>query len=84
MRFVLILIVSGLLLACQSEKQPPQKPNIIFISVDDLRPDIGAYGNPHIKTPNIDAFANEALLLENMGKTQKWEKALNVLVDTRD
>ena len=35
-----------------------KKPfNILFIAVDDLRPDIGAYGNKLVKTPNIDRLA---------------------------
>jgi hypothetical protein len=34
-----------------------ERPNILFISVDDLRPQLGCYGNPHMKTPNIDALA---------------------------
>ena len=34
-----------------------QKPNILFVSVDDLRPEIGCYGNAEIKTPSFDAFA---------------------------
>lgn len=34
-----------------------QRPNVLFIMSDDLRPDLGCYGNPHVKTPNLDAFA---------------------------
>ena len=34
-----------------------QRPNILFVSVDDLRPEIGCYGNEEIKTPCFDAFA---------------------------
>jgi len=31
------------------------RPNILFLFADDQRPDtVGAYGNPHIRTPNID------------------------------
>jgi len=37
------------------------KPNILFIAIDDLRPLIGAYGEPEPKTPNLDAFANDAV-----------------------
>ncbi|KAA3613794.1 MAG: DUF4976 domain-containing protein [Calditrichaeota bacterium] len=34
-----------------------KRPNILFISIDDLRPDLGCYGNTEIQTPNIDKFA---------------------------
>ncbi|MDF1746508.1 MAG: sulfatase-like hydrolase/transferase, partial [Gimesia sp.] len=33
------------------------KPNILFIAVDDLRPELGCYGVKEIRTPNIDALA---------------------------
>jgi len=33
------------------------KYNVLFIAVDDLRPTLGCYGVPVIKTPNIDAIA---------------------------
>ena len=31
----------------------------MFIAVDDLRPELGIYGNPIVKTPNIDRLAKE-------------------------
>jgi arylsulfatase A-like enzyme len=36
-----------------------QKPryNVLFIISDDLRPELGSYGNPIIRTPNIDGLA---------------------------
>jgi arylsulfatase A-like enzyme len=41
-----------------AETSPP--PNIIFLFADDQRADtIGAHGNPHIQTPNLDRLAAE-------------------------
>ncbi len=35
-------------------------PNVLFITVDDLRPALGCYGDPLAKTPHIDRFAATA------------------------
>lgn len=37
-----------------------ERPNVLFIAFDDLRPLIGAYGEPEPLTPNIDALADQA------------------------
>ena len=36
---------------------PPQRPNVLHIIVDDLRPALGSYGDPVAKTPAIDRLA---------------------------
>ena len=42
------------------------QPNILLIYVDDLGyGDLGSYGHPVLKTPNIDALANDGLRLTN-------------------
>ena len=46
------LVVS---LTCAFEK----KPNILFIAIDDLRPELGCYGSPIAKSPNLDKLARE-------------------------
>jgi arylsulfatase A-like enzyme len=38
-----------------------EKPNLLFIAVDDLRPELGCYGESWMKTPNIDRFAASGL-----------------------
>jgi arylsulfatase A-like enzyme len=40
------------------------KPNILFIAVDDLRPELGCYGKDYIKSPNIDALANKGMVFD--------------------
>ncbi|RMF40003.1 MAG: DUF4976 domain-containing protein [Planctomycetota bacterium] len=39
--------------------------NIVLFVADDLGCDLGCYGNPVIRTPNIDAFASQAVLFRN-------------------
>lgn len=38
-----------------------KKPNVLFISVDDLRPNIGCYGDKLAVTPNIDGLASRGM-----------------------
>lgn len=53
------LVLAGALLAplavLQAADQP--RPNVLFIAVDDLRPELGCYGNQVIQTPNLDRLA---------------------------
>lgn len=37
--------------------QQAKKPNVLFIFVDDLRPDLGCYGNTTVKSPHLDSLA---------------------------
>jgi arylsulfatase A-like enzyme len=59
------LLVSALLvvqtpIATVGQKKPSKKYNVLFLIADDLRPETGSYGNPLIKTPNIDRIAKGA------------------------
>ncbi len=38
-----------------------EKPNMLFIAVDDLREDLGCYGNKQVVSPNIDALAKKGV-----------------------
>ena len=41
---------------------PAQRPNIVMVMTDDQGyADLGVHGNPILRTPNIDAFAHEAI-----------------------
>jgi arylsulfatase A-like enzyme/Tfp pilus assembly protein PilF len=42
-----------------------EKPNVILITLDTTRADhLGCYGNPNIRTPNLDALARRGVLFE--------------------
>ncbi len=60
------LLTISLLAACgptlHAADSPPARPNILFIAVDDLRPELGCYGKDHIKSPNIDRIAKAGMV----------------------
>ncbi|GMI33453.1 hypothetical protein TeGR_g4650, partial [Tetraparma gracilis] len=44
---------------------PPGAKNVLFIVVDDLRPELsGGYDHSTVQTPNLDAFAKSSLVFE--------------------
>ncbi|MFK7949808.1 MAG: sulfatase [Saprospiraceae bacterium] len=65
-------IIITILIACSatkptSEQTKPnaKKQNVLFIAIDDLKPLLNCYGNPHIKTPNIDRLAKMGTVFQN-------------------
>lgn len=38
------------------------RPNVLFIAIDDLRPELGAYGSEIAISPNLDKLASQGLL----------------------
>ena len=46
------------------EATKANRPNILFIAIDDLRPELGCYGASHIHSPNIDALAASGRLFQ--------------------
>jgi iduronate 2-sulfatase len=59
---VFLIAISTALIEQKGDKK--EFPNILFIAVDDLRPEINAYGAKHMKTPNIDRLAGEGVMFE--------------------
>jgi arylsulfatase A-like enzyme len=52
-----------LLLAVAALADQP-RPNVLFIAVDDLRPELGCYEKEHILSPNIDRLAEKGIVFE--------------------
>jgi iduronate 2-sulfatase len=60
-RFLFLLLLA--LVTLQLAAAEP-KLNVLFIGVDDLRPELGCYGAKHMHSPNIDRLAARGLLFE--------------------
>ena len=56
------LVFSALLFAANG--WAAERPNVLFIAIDDLRPELGCYGAQHIVSPNIDRLAKRGVLFE--------------------
>jgi len=65
--FVMVVALLGVFPAvppAASQATAVRKPNVLLILVDDLKPALGAYGDPIAKSPNIDRLARRGLLFE--------------------
>ena len=61
-----VLLVLSLVSCEQTENKKKGPPlNVLMICVDDLRPELGSYGNKIIKSPNIDKLASQGALFTN-------------------
>ena len=59
-----VLIFIGSL--CSSLAAEKTRPNIVFFIADDIsQEDVGCYGHPSLKTPNIDALAAKGMRFDN-------------------
>lgn len=60
-----VLFISSSYKTVRKIKSKPQNYNVLFIFVDDLRPDLGCYGNKIIHTPNMDRLAAQGTVFKN-------------------
>ena len=58
-------ILVALVIHCFADYAVAERKNVLFIAVDDLRPELACYGKSHIHSPNIDALASSAVLFEH-------------------
>ncbi len=55
----LLLILSSCSLLCAADR-----PNVLFIASDDMRPQLGCYGISYMHSPNIDRLAARGVVFE--------------------
>ncbi len=70
-----VAVLSGLLQGCgpEEEKRTPDwenlsfgfKPNILWLSCEDISPALSMYGDSTVPTPNLDRLAREGIVFEN-------------------
>jgi iduronate 2-sulfatase len=56
------LLIAGML--SHAAELVAQKPNVLLICVDDLKPVLGCYGDKKVQTQNIDRLARRSVLFE--------------------
>ena len=60
---LLLICLLALSYQAKGQEQPdaPGNYNVLFIAIDDLRPELHCYGESHIQSPNIDRLAAQGL-----------------------
>lgn len=70
-KYYFAILLCFIILACSPNTGSGNKgsensnPNILFIAIDDLRPELGCYGNEYIKSPNLDKLAETGAVFTN-------------------
>ena len=60
MKFLLAILIA----LSSASLAETNKYNVLFIAIDDLRPELGCYGVDHAQSPHIDSFAKEAVVFD--------------------
>jgi uncharacterized sulfatase len=58
---VVFTLIGSCSMASLNKGRSQQRPNVLLIMMDDLNTDLGCYGNPLVKTPNIDRIAERGI-----------------------
>jgi len=59
-----IVLSVGMIAALSCLAEPGSRPNVLFIVIDDLRPQLGCYGHKETISPNIDRLASEGMVFD--------------------
>ncbi|WP_299468736.1 sulfatase [uncultured Gimesia sp.] len=62
---MLVLVIVFLLYVIPGAAGQLQRPNVLFIAIDDLRTELGCYGLPYVQSPSLDRLASQGVLFTN-------------------
>jgi uncharacterized sulfatase len=69
-RFLCVLGCAVGVARAAAGEDDPSRPNILWLSVEDIGPHLGCYGDPHAITPNLDKLAEDGTRFTRVFATQ--------------
>ena len=63
--YFLAILIAFAFSTCSDPEPKSDSPNFLWITIEDLTPMLGCYGDPVANTPTIDQLASEGVLYTN-------------------
>lgn len=60
-----LLLGGSMSVAAKQKADTTNRKNVLFLIMDDLRPELNCYGAHYMTTPNIDRLARQGVMFEN-------------------